>query len=168
MPLVRVRRLSQFSRRERPMSWSGLPAKFEDRIQPEPNSGCWLWLGPLRDSKEGYGGTSWEGKAWRTHRLFYTLLKGPIPDGLAIDHLCRNRICCNPDHLEPTTWKNNIHRGEGIAAKNRIKTHCPQGHELSGANLSIWAGNGSQQRQCRTCSAVHKRNYALKMGKKAR
>lgn len=139
------------------MSWSGLPTAIEDRIQPEPNSGCWLWLGSLRDSKDGYGGASWGGKAWRTHKLVYVLLKGEIQEGLQLDHRCRNRICCNPDHLEPVTQKINIHRGEGVAAFNLAKTHCPQGHEYTAANLYVWNG----QRFCRTCSAGYKRAYEL-------
>lgn len=134
------------------MSWSGLPARIEDKIQPEPNSGCWLWLAAVRDDRSGYGSIGWKGHSWRSHRLVYTLLRGEVPPTLALDHLCRNPHCCNPDHLEPVTWKVNILRGQGIAANNRLKTHCRRGHPYEGDNLYIW----NNQRACRTCSDRHK------------
>jgi hypothetical protein len=65
------------------------------------------------------------------------LLVGPIPEGKQLDHLCRNRACINPEHLEPVTAKENILRGESFSAKNARKTHCIHGHELSGDNLRI-------------------------------
>jgi HNH endonuclease len=138
------------------MSWSGLPEKLENRIIPEPNSGCWIWIGPLRDKKEGYGGAMWAGRAWRTHRLVYTLLKAPVPSELTIDHLCRNRICCNPDHLEVVTRRVNVERGEGVAPKNFVKTHCPQGHEYTEENTYVWR----DQRFCRACHKTYSNNYA--------
>lgn len=137
------------------MSWSGLPEIIEARIIPEPMSGCWIWLGPLRDNKEGYGGASYQGKTYRAHKLVYQLLRAEVSKGLTLDHLCRNRICCNPDHLEPTTWKINIHRGIGVAPKNLAKSHCPQGHLYDEANTYHW----NNQRFCRTCSRGYKRNY---------
>lgn len=137
------------------MSWSGLPEQIETYIIPEPNSGCWIWLGGLRSKKDGYGGFSWEGKTWRTHRLVYTLLCEPVPSHLDIDHKCRQRICCNPDHLEPCTRAINISRGEGVAPKNIRKTHCPQGHEYTSENTYHW----NKQRFCRTCSKKYKTTY---------
>lgn len=140
------------------MSWSGLPENIENKIMPEPNTGCWFWLGGMRDAKEGYGGFPYEGKTWRTHRLVYTLLRGPVAKELDIDHLCRNRICCNPEHLEPCTRKTNIHRGKGIAAKNLVKTHCSQGHAYTEENTYVW-GN---QRFCKTCHKKYGRAYDAK------
>lgn len=137
------------------MSWSGLPEKLESRIIPELNSGCWLWLGSLYSEKEGYGGVSWNNKSWRVHRLVYFLLRGGIPKKWHTDHLCRNRICCNPDHLEACLPAINILRGEGVAPNNLRKTHCPQGHEYDAKNTYIWA----KQRFCRTCSLRYKQNY---------
>lgn len=147
------------------MSWSGLPAFLEDKIQPEPNSGCWLWLGGLRDKDEGYGGAGYAGKTWRTHKLIYTLLKCEVPVNLALDHDYRNRICCNPDHLTPRTWKENIHRGVGIAAKNLTKTHCSKGHEFTPENTYHYFSKKGRMRQCRICSTAHKRNYDQRMSK---
>ncbi len=137
----------------------GLPQRIESKISPEPNSGCWLWTGGLRDKKEGYGGLGWGGKSWRSHRLVYTLLVGPIPAELDIDHKCRNRLCCNPEHLEAVTRRENILRGEGIAAARSAQTHCNKGHELTPENTYIYRG-----RNCRACHKaaslryVHKKN----------
>jgi len=137
------------------MSWSGLPEQLEKNVIPEPNSGCWIWLGSLRDKKDGYGGIHWRGRMWRTHRLVFTILKKSVSKKLDLDHTCRNRICCNPDHLEPVTRGENIRRGQGIAPKNLAKTHCAKGHEYTAENTYSW-GN---QRFCRTCSIVWKGNY---------
>lgn len=138
------------------MSWSGLPSRIENRIIPEPNSGCWIWLGGMRDKKDEYGGINWEGRIWRTHRLVFTLLNGQIPDSLDLDHTCRNRLCCNPEHLDPCTRAVNISRGNGVAPNNLRKTHCPQGHKYNQENTYAW----NKQRFCRTCSNGYKISYA--------
>ncbi len=85
---------------------------IKDRIIPQ-DSGCWHWEGRW-NSGNGYSKVSYEGKAWMVHRLVYTLMVGPIPEGLVLDHKCRNRACCNPDHLEPVTYKINTERGEAV------------------------------------------------------
>lgn len=82
--------------------------------------------------------------------MSHELHKGPIPEGLVIDHLCRNRGCVNPDHLEAVTQRENILRGEGLAAANARKTHCPKGHPYSGENLYVVPSSG--RRQCRICA----------------
>lgn len=69
------------------------------------------------------------------HRFAYELIRGKIPEGLDIDHLCRNRQCVNPEHMEPVTPRENTIRGDTIPAHNLKKTHCPKGHPLSGDNL---------------------------------
>ncbi len=141
------------------MSWSGLPVNLEDKIIPEPMSGCWLWLGGLRDKKDQYGCFGWEGKTWRSHRLVYTFLVAPVAAELDIDHLCRNHFCCNPDHLEPVTRKQNIARGVGVAPNNLRKTHCPQGHPYNEENTYVWAA----QRFCRICSRKYKNAYSRRV-----
>lgn len=124
-----------------------LAERLESQISPEPNSGCWLWTGRVT---RRYG-TVWDGQAQvPAHRATYSLIKGPIPAGLVIDHLCRNRICVNPDHLEPVTNKENVLRGTGISAANARKTHCKNGHELSGDNLVQWKLKRGM-RECRAC-----------------
>lgn len=106
---------------------------------------CWLWNSTK--SVNGYG-VFWNGhKGVRAHRFSYELFKGPIPDGLQIDHLCRVRHCVNPLHLEAVTQKENLLRGESFSAINKRKTECNYGHPLSGENLRIWNG----RRRCRAC-----------------
>src|SRR5216684_318642 len=117
---------------------------------PEPNSGCWLWTGMLKDS--GYGkiqtGTFANPNMQRAHRVAYELFVGPIPPGLQLDHLCRVSSCVNPNHLEPVTNAENTRRGiAGQWQKN--KTHCPQGHEYTIENTMMYLG---KWRRCRTCS----------------
>lgn len=121
--------------------------KFADRmalIAREPDV-CWPW--PLSRDK-GYGLTWVAGKLVKAHRAAYELLVGPIPPGLQIDHLCRNRACVNPSHMEPVTQHVNILRGVGFAAVNAIKTHCPQGHPYDETNTKI---SKKGRRHCRTC-----------------
>jgi hypothetical protein len=105
---------------------------------------CWVWQ--LRVDRDGYGRT--DGRL--AHRVSYETHRGPIPEGLTIDHLCRIRACVNPGHLEAVTMAENVRRGESFAALNARKTHCPQGHPLSGPNLMV-ERNGA--RRCRACRA---------------
>lgn len=100
--------------------------------------GCWVWQGYR--TAHGYGRIG----ADYAHRLTYELVVGPIPDGLQLDHLCRNRGCCNPAHLEPVTMAENIRRGYGHGSE----THCPQGHPYDEANTYRPKRGG---RMCRTC-----------------
>lgn len=111
---------------------------------------CWQWRGPKNAT--GYGRWSrWNasrgGQTVLVHRIAYTLLVGEIPPGLVIDHLCRNTLCLNPDHLDPVTDRVNLLRGESPSAKAARATHCPQGHPLSGDNMRVYSG----ARVCLTC-----------------
>lgn len=120
---------------------------------------CWTWTGALNTN--GYGQWGIGGVSKSVHRLAYEAFVGPIPDGLVLDHLCRNRACCNPAHLEPVTQAVNAARG--IEA---TKTHCLRGHALTGDNLVIKKrGRLTPVRNCRTCnnalrSAAHRRAVA--------
>jgi hypothetical protein len=105
-----------------------LPDRILDKISPEPMSGCWLWTSTLMH--EGYGVISINGKQMRAHRLTYMLLRGPIPEHLQVDHLCRLRCCVNPAHMELVTLQENSRRGLSYL-HNRLKTHCPRGHEYN-------------------------------------
>ncbi len=96
----------------------------------------------------GYGLAWHKGHNNLAHRRVYELLRGPIPEGLTLDHLCRERSCVNPDHLEPVTFRENIRRGQSPPGINSRMTHCKNGHPLSGDNIRIETSGG---RRCRTC-----------------
>lgn len=121
---------------------------------------CWEWTGTRNN--RGYGTFSlyFSGrkpspyKSILAHRFSYESFIGPIPDGLQIDHLCRVRHCVNPNHLEPVTARENTFRSAKSASViNDAKTHCPQGHPLSGPNLGFKKSKrGKPARYCRTCA----------------
>ena len=123
----------------------------EDRFWSKVDTGgeCWLWLASLYPG--GYG-NFWDGtRHVRAHRWAYERLVGPIPEGLQLDHLCRVRVCVNPDHLEPVTNRENIMRGEGLTAKQARQTHCKRGHEFTEANTYLQKRDGGRVgRVCRT------------------
>lgn len=127
------------------MSWSGLPARIESKIIPEPNSGCWLWL--HKPNKKGYVKAWWSNKHQSAHVVVYKLSKGKIRKGLQIDHTCKNKSCVNPDHLEAVTPRINTLRSDSVTANNARKTHCVHGHELSGEALYQYGNH----RTCRMC-----------------
>lgn len=127
----------------------GLYLRFLRYISPEPNSGCWLWTGS--EDRHGYGTFSIRNYPRPAHRIAYLLFVGNIPRELQLDHLCRNSYCVNPAHLEPVTQQENIKRGNA-GRKDRIKTHCAQGHPFAGDNVrTIKRPNGRTGRVCRTC-----------------
>jgi hypothetical protein len=136
------------------MTRRGLPTieRFMQYVVPEPNSGCWLWLGGHIGN--GYGNFYLSGKRLLAHRVSYELHVGQIPGGLTLDHLCRVRSCVNPRHLEPVTFRENLMRGEGACAKHARKTHCPEGHKYD-----VITSRG--HRACRLCqNAANRRAYA--------
>lgn len=149
-----------------------LPERITRRIHVAED-GCWLWLGAA--SRIGYGIVKWEGASRLVHRVTYTELVGPVPEGLELDHLCRNRGCCNPAHLEAVTHAENMRRGtannaaglKAAAQLQRAKTHCPHGHPLSGENLRIRKSDGA--RECRACGRERAlRHYHSKRRRQAR
>ena len=118
---------------------------------------CWIWNGAL--DRAGYGrmvgGNGGNGLA---HRIAYELVIGPIPcDKPHIDHLCRNRACVRPDHLEPVTQSENNQR-EGAA-----RTHCKHGHPLAGENVSIRRTRGG--RECLACRRAQARSRYADMAR---
>lgn len=94
------------------MSLEELPEKAAKRIQVCPESGCWLWQGEI--NRNGYGRVWVDGKRLMAHRVVYELLHEPIADGLVLDHLCKVRRCCNPEHLDPVTPRENTLRGDAV------------------------------------------------------
>lgn len=129
---------------------SALPQHFWDKTRPEDlghETPCLIWIGYKQPN--GYGKFAAKRKPQYAHRVAYEALVGPIPDGLMIDHLCRNRACVNVNHMEAVTNKVNILRGETVMAANAAKTHCPRGHEYSEPNTYVRPSTGS--RNCRAC-----------------
>ena len=129
-------------------------ARFNNRIiKGENDTDCWEWDGSHHPI-EGYGSFRTSKYHWQAHRVAYALKNGDPKGDLVIDHLCRNRGCVNPAHLECVTERENILRGIGAAAKNAVKTHCSKGHKLEGENCKI---NGKGHRQCVICSIPYRR-----------
>lgn len=126
-----------------------LAVRFWAKVSQKDPVSCWEWLGQINQG--GYGviglGRRSEGKA-QAHRVAYELVISPIPPGLQLDHLCRNRSCVNPAHLEPVTQRVNMSRGQSPAARGARATHCPQKHPYSGDNLYVYP-DGS--RWCKAC-----------------
>lgn len=118
-----------------------------DRYIPEPNSGCWLFLGFLDD--DGYGRFYYKARTQMAHRAAYKELRGPIPHGLVLDHICRVRSCVNPWHLRAVTHAENMRApGSQSGHQNKSKTECIHGHIFDEANTYWWRG----KRNCRKCN----------------
>jgi hypothetical protein len=133
-----------------------------ERVMGPERGPCWLWTtgkDRRRPGGEGYGRFKFNGKWVLAHRFAYERLIGPIPDGLTLDHECRVRPCCNPEHTDPVTNRENILRGNGTAAQHARQTHCVRRHEFDEANTRLRT-DGS--RACRACNAegVHRRYLA--------
>jgi len=120
-----------------------------------PRWDCWQWVGTK--TQNGYGLFAVKADApvriVGAHRAVYELLIGPIPENLTIDHLCRNRACVNPWHMEVVTSRENTLRGNAPAAINARKTHCKRGHPLSGGNLYA---RKDRRRECRACARLRR------------
>jgi len=145
------------------MSKRTVEERFWSKVDRRGDDECWEWTASMYPT--GYGHFSIMGQGIRAHRFSYELLVGPIPEGMVIDHLCRTPLCVNPAHLEPVTQRENVLRGVGLPAENARKTHCKHGHELAGANLSLFGG----KRRCLACRARwqrerHARSYKKEQG----
>lgn len=129
-----------------------------ERAMPEPNSGCWLWTGFFND--DGYG----RFLVWRckrkffAHRLSWVMHNGPIPAGLVIDHICRNRGCINPAHLRVVTRRENNLAGFGYAGRLARRERCLRGHEFDLLEIR----DTHVSRRCRECRRINDKNRRAK------
>jgi HNH endonuclease len=135
--------------------------RFWDKVNKTNN--CWLWQGALtkksRSGVGGYGVFFLDGKTTYTHRFIYESFKGIIKKGYVIDHLCRDRGCVNPDHLEAVTTQENIKRGTS-GEFNKSKTKCPKGHDYASGNVLLY---NNAWRICKTCNNERSRQRRIKV-----
>lgn len=131
-----------------PLDTRSGPERFWANFTVNRETECWEWQGP--DNGVGYGKIKVDGDFLYAHRYGYELFVGEIPDGLVIDHLCRNPSCVNPWHLEPVTQRINSQRGS-----RATRTHCVNGHPYNEANTYIYPKTG--HRQCRACNRERER-----------
>ena len=131
-----------------------LKTRFHQKVIIDHATGCWLWS--AAQGGHGYGQINVNGRPEKAHRIAYRMYVGEIPTGLSIDHLCRVRLCVNPEHLEAITLAENTRRQLAAAPHhNSAKTHCKRGHPLSGSNLRLVG----YFRICRRCRAVITKRY---------
>ena len=140
------------------MAHMGIEERFFSKVQILLG-GCWKWRAKI--STTGYGRffiPRPRKHHVQAHRWSYENAKGPIPPGLDLDHVCRNRWCVNPEHVEPVTRRENLIRGQTAIARNVAKTHCPGGHPYDESNTYRYRG----MRQCRICRDRHRENWRRK------
>ena len=142
--------------------------RFENLIEYIPGFTCWAWMG--RCDKGGYGRITKTNNehGYIAHRLSYELYRGGIPDGYDIHHLCKNKWCVNPNHLEPISKREHMILDNPIIALNANKSHCINGHEFNYQNTIIRTFDKGRHphRRCNVCVMERgKRYYSIKKEK---
>jgi len=133
--------------------------RFLNLVDKTNPNGCWLWKGK---GSNGYGMFSIGSRTDKTrrnvyaYRWYYETSIQQIPEGKELDHLCHNRACVNPEHLEPVTHRENGLRGNTFGAINARKTHCPKGHPYNQENTGYTKHKNSILRYCRACKRERK------------
>jgi hypothetical protein len=130
-----------------------LVTRFNDKV--EKTSSCWVWKNAK--DKDGYGIFWDQTKIIKAHRFSYQLFKDKIPQGLQINHLCKNTSCVNPNHLEVVSCRENLMKGDTIAKQNAEKTHCKRGHEFNNKNTRFF----KNERYCLPCHQELQRQYYI-------
>lgn len=140
--------------------WSSLDEQIEHYTYKDPMAGCWIWLGALNHGYAMARNVSF-GKETKVHRMSYTYYRGPIPDGLHIDHLCRVRCCVNPWHLETVTFAENVRRGLPFKTPvSELRSACKRGHPFTEENTWIEIDTeGYSVRHCRECRRANNRRW---------
>ncbi|MDO8672706.1 MAG: HNH endonuclease signature motif containing protein [Dehalococcoidia bacterium] len=152
-----------------PVKRERIERRFWPKVEKAPDSECWRWTAAF--DWGGYGQFAVTHLSIQpAHRVAYELLIAEVPDELEIDHLCRNRWCVNPAHLEPVTHRENMERGLGTMATPLRTNHCKRGHEFTTTNTVISKRNGA--RHCKTCQQYRPRHIeyerAYRLRKKLR
>jgi hypothetical protein len=136
-----------------------LKTRLFEKVLIDPSTECWIWAA---STWKGYGRINVDQRPEGAHVAMYRVYGGVISDGLTLDHLCRNTLCVNPEHLEPTTRaENTLRQLAAIGHHNALKTHCVNGHEFSPDNIR--AGLKPHHRVCRTCCVNRNREYRRRM-----
>lgn len=137
-----------------PQDPSTFPTRYWALVDKRGPAECWPWKGKFC---KGHGVLPWAARYRGAHKFGYELAKGPVPDGLEIDHLCRNRACQNPAHMEPVTSRVNTMRGNAVSARHARATHCKRGHAKVPENINIRVSKGREYKRCKICAREYDR-----------
>jgi hypothetical protein len=134
--------------------------RLADLSMPEPNTGCWIWIGHV--DRCGYGKVGSVDGESLAHRASFKTFVGPIRDGFELHHRCRERSCINPDHLQQVRHADNVAAADYTKNhRNGRKRRCKRGHPFTPENTIIKRSNGAERRNCRTCAREQKRRTSV-------